>query len=258
MGVLHDFERRLEGAVDGVFARIFSSGLQPVELAKGLQRYARDTQHVSHDGVVVPNVYRFRIAPKDHDRLSRLGVDLRGELSGVVTGTAREKGWILRGPAAVVIEVGSVAVGRYELSGRIEPVTGDTSGPILTEPAEPASPVQPAADADDGMAHTQVLGALGGAVSTPTVRVLAGGLTADVQLAGRTVAGRAPGCGILLSDTTVSREHAAFIRRDDAWWVMDLGSMNGTKVNGRVAAEHPLRHGDAVLLGDASLEFVER
>ena len=43
MGVLQDFERRLEGAVEGFFARAFRSGLQPVELAKALQRYAAAT-----------------------------------------------------------------------------------------------------------------------------------------------------------------------------------------------------------------------
>ncbi len=255
MGVLQDFERRLEGAVEGAFARVFRSGLQPVELAKGLQRYARDTQHVSHDGVVVPNVYKFQINAKDADRLSRLGIDLRTELASVVVGTATERGWILRGPAAVVVEVGEIAVGRYELTGRVEPV----ASPTPATPAAAAAPATPAAPSGDvpamDPARTQMLSATGHTV--PTVRILAGGELIDIPLAGRVVAGRAPGCAILLTDTTVSREHAAFVRRQDRWRVMDLGAMNGTKVNGVKAAEHPLRHGDTVELGDAQLEFVE-
>src|SRR5918997_666167 len=68
LGVLQDFERRLEGAVEGFFARAFRSGLQPVELAKAVQRYAGNYQNVGVDGVFVPNVYRFELNPADHER----------------------------------------------------------------------------------------------------------------------------------------------------------------------------------------------
>ena len=256
MGVLQDFERRLEGAVEGFFARVFKSGLQPVEMAKGLQNYARDTQTVSADGVVVPNVYRFWIHPKDHERLTRLGVDLANELASVVVGTAEERGWILRGPVVVRVERSDdPPVGKYKLSGRIEAV----------EPPQPRrgtdrpTPAQEAARTRD---RTQVIG--GSEASTPqrrgtaTLRVLSGGPEAEVELEGRTVAGRAPTCTVVLSDSTVSREHAAFVRRDSGWWVVDLNSTNGTAVNGQSAAEHPLHDGDRVTLGDAVLEYVER
>jgi hypothetical protein len=98
MGVLQDFERRLEGAVEGFFARAFRAGLQPIELAKALQRYAADTQHVTSDGVVVPNVYRFTLSPKDVERLSTFGDALRTELAEVVNRTAEERRWRRRGP----------------------------------------------------------------------------------------------------------------------------------------------------------------
>ncbi|MFP4635253.1 MAG: FHA domain-containing protein [Nitriliruptoraceae bacterium] len=54
----------------------------------------------------------------------------------------------------------------------------------------------------------------------------------------------------------MSREHAAFVRRGEAWWVVDLGSTNGTRVNGRQAAEHPIGPGDRIELGDAVVELV--
>lgn len=252
MGVLQDFERRLEGAVEGFFARMFKSGLQPIEMAKGLQNYARDTQTVSADGVVVPNVYRFWIHPKDHERLTRLGIDLANELASVVVGTADERGWILRGPVVVRVEKSDdPPVGKYKLSGRVEPVQAPEPRPARRRP----TPAQQAAGAD----HTQVLGS-GGAPRTRTgaaLRVLDSPQQAETVLERRTVAGRAPTCDLVLDDSTVSREHAAFVRRDAGWWVVDLNSTNGTKVNGRTAAEHPLKHGDRVTLGDAALEFVE-
>lgn len=255
MGVLQDFERRLEGAVEGFFARIFKSGLQPIEMAKGLQNYARDTQTVSTDGVVVPNVYRFWIHPKDHERLTRLGVDLARELASVVVGTADERGWILRGPVVVRVERSDdPPVGKYKLSGRIEAV--DAPAPSI--PRDRPSPAQQAARSTH---QTQVVGAADAPTPrrrTPAVRVVSGGPDAEVQLEGRTVAGRAPTCAVTLSDSTVSREHAAFVRRDTGWWVVDLNSTNGTSVNGQAAAEHPVHDGDRITLGDAVVEFVER
>ena len=255
MGVLQDFERRLEGAVEGFFARIFKSGLQPIEMAKGLQSYARDTQTVSNDGVVVPNVYRFWIHPKDHERLTRLGVDLANELASVVVGTADERGWILRGPVVVRVEKSDdPPVGKYKLSGRIEAVDAPESRRVPDRP----TPAQQAARSPD---HTQVIGADDEPPprrrGTPALRVVSGGEEAEVELEGRTLAGRAPTCEVVLSDSTVSREHAAFVRRDSGWWVVDLNSTNGTRVNGQAAAEHPLGDGDRVTLGDAVLEFVE-
>lgn len=252
MGVLQDFERRLEGAVEGFFARLFTSGLQPIEMAKGLQAYARDTQTVSSDGVVVPNVYRFWIHPKDHERLTKLGVDLAGELASVVVGTADERGWILRGPVIVRVERSDdPPIGKYKLSGRIESVEGPEAAP-----APAPSPAQQAAR-PQSVDRTQVIGA----ARVPVVarlRVVDGGQQTEVELEGRVTAGRAPTCTLALDDSTVSREHAAFVRRDEGWWVVDLNSTNGTRVNGRAAAEHPLQDGDRVTLGDAALEFVER
>jgi hypothetical protein len=93
MGVLQDFERRLEGAVEGFFARALRSGLQPIELAKAVQRYAEDHQHVTADGVVVPNVYRVQVSEKDHERLSTFGESLPRELGEVVVNTAADRGW---------------------------------------------------------------------------------------------------------------------------------------------------------------------
>ncbi len=240
MGVLQDFERRLEGAVEGFFARAFRSGVQPIELAKALQRYAEDTQHVTEDGVLVPNVYRFALNPKDVERLETFGEQLPKELADVVVRTAEERGWRLRGPVVVRLhEDAAVSFGMYNLAGRVESVSAPAASP--TTGANTASNVV----AEHGHA-VRILAAAGGA-EAETVRLTGG----------RVVAGRLPDCPITLDDPTVSREHAAFVLRGRQWWVVDLGSTNGTKVNGTTAAEHPLEPGDRVELGEAAVEFVE-
>ena len=284
MGVLQEFERRLEGAVEGFFARAFRSGVQPIELAKAVQRYAQDNQHVTADGVVVPNVYRVTVSPKDHDRLEGFGASLPRELAEVIVRTASERGWLLRGPAKVRIAVDDgVKLGRFRLSGRVEAVEPSTppppaqqrpdrpgsrasaprSTPPPSAPATPQAPQRatgtpsPPAASGTGIDHTQVVTSAPGSGLHLVVRRSQQGDGATVPVQGsRLTAGRLERCDLTISDSTVSREHAAFVRRGDRWWVVDLGSTNGTKVNGRRAAEHPLEPGDEVELGDALVQFV--
>lgn len=236
MGALNRFERRLEEAVEGFFARTFRSGLQPIELAKALQRYAEDNQHVTEGGVVVPNVYLFRLSDRDLERLETFGDRLRRELGEVTVRTAAERGWRLRGPALVRLEPASdVAYGTYQLSGRVEAVDPDeTSAVSATRPGR------------DGRARL-------------ALRVVRGGAAgAEVPLAGsRLVAGRQSDCAIPLDDPTVSRQHAAFVNRAGDWWVIDLESTNGTRVNGTDVSEQSLVPGDRVELGEAVVELVD-
>ncbi len=246
MGVLQDFERRLEGAVEGFFARAFRSGLQPIELAKAIQRYADDNRHVAEDGIVVPNAYRLTISAKDAERLATYGDQLSSELAEVVERTAVERDWRLRGPSQVEVLTGQVRPGQYEVSGRVQagPRADQASAP------PPPAPTPRSPRGTDGAATTVLPATRSG---TPT---LIGPEGERLELrAGRHTIGRLPDCDLHLDDSTVSREHAAVVRRGDRWWVLDLGSTNGTRVNGRTAGEHALADGDVIELGDVEVSF---
>jgi hypothetical protein len=262
MGVLQEFERRLEGAVEGFFARIFRSGVQPIELARAVRRYGEDRQHVTAEGVVVPNVYRVTVGPKDHERLAGYGASLPRELAEVVVQTASDRRWILKGPARVRIEVDDeVALGRFRLAGRVEAVEDADRPPGARRAPQPAerhasAPAPRPPDNRPGIDRTQVISAV--PASRLQLVVRSGGTAgAAIPVQGtRLTAGRSSDCDLTIDDTTVSREHAAFVRRGAAWWVVDLGSTNGTRVNGSRAAEHPLQPGDRVEFGDAVVELV--
>ena len=242
MKILSEFERRLEGAVEGFFARAFRSGLQPIELAKALPRYGEEHGQLSASGTVVPNVYRFRVSPEDHERLAAYGDRLPRELADVVVRTAEERGWELPGPAVVhVVADPEIKYGMFALNGRGEPGAAD-------EAAAPAA--------------GDTTGVLAAAATPETV---SGGLTlvgpdgTELVLSGdRCTVGRLRTCDLQISDSTVSREHAAFVKRADGWWVLDLGSTNGTTVNGTRVAEHAVRPGDEVTVGDVTLTLRER
>lgn len=298
MGVLKGFERRLEGAVEGMFARMFKSGLQPIELAQAVQRYAVDHRHVTSDGVVVCNDYRISINSSDADRLSGYGASLPRELATVVRETARDKGWSVPGDVRIRTVVDpDVLVGRLKVVGRVSTVVGDAApsrptsrassapAPGVGAPVEPrrdaAAPGQPprssgeppgqspspaappAADGPDptpGATQAMPPPGVGGArrhvTQTPApdlrLEVVDTGQQLDL-VAGRYVIGRLATCDLPIDSTTVSREHAALVKRNDTWWVFDLGSTNGTKVNGIRASEQPIRPGDRLDVGTIEL-----
>ncbi|MBY5163987.1 FhaA domain-containing protein [Salsipaludibacter albus] len=258
MGVLKGFERRLEGAVEGMFARIFKSGLQPIELAQAIQRYATDHRHVTSVGVVVCNDYRISIHPDDVERLSGYGSSLARELANVVTETAADHGWRVPGDIRITtVSDADIDVGRFELVGRVHtPDTDPTAQPVATPRARQAAAPGPGATTnrpDATAAMPAPTAGDPGAPSAPPVadvrlEVVATGQVLDL-VTGRYTIGRLATCDLPVDSTTVSREHAALLKRNDTWWVVDLGSTNGTRVNGVRASEHPVRPGDTLKVG---------
>jgi len=273
MTILKDFERELGGDPEPLLRRLVRQGLRPTELAEALQEYLHGEQTVTDDGVMVPNVFRISLGTTDHARLARYGVALPRALGTVVVDTAADRGWLLLGPVKVRVERDElVRPGTYRLTGRIEEVDGWV--PAVTEAAHDPAAATSAASASSS--SSGVVAPTAGVTSSPAehdlpIVVEERGTTdpalevrtgvdagARLVLDGRRVtAGRGSGCDLIVRDTTVSREHAAFVRRSDRWWVIDLGSTNGTRVNGLRAAEHPIGPGDRIELGDVVVELVE-
>lgn len=246
MGILRDFEKRLEGAVEGFFARTFRSGLQPIELAKALQRYAANYQQVGVDGVFVPNVYRFELNEDDHERFAGFENSLKAELAAVVKRTAADRGWRLQGPVQIELRtMPEVTVGTYQLRGKVETPADD--------PAPKASAQrQPATAAPGEGVKTSILRApaLGGAAL-----VVGGDGGRRISLGDTATLGRLPECDVTLDDPSVSRRHARITHTGGSWAVEDLNSTNGLKVNGRRVSQADLADGDRLELGTVKLLF---
>lgn len=236
MSVLRDFERRLEGAVEGFFARAFRSGLQPVELAKAVQRYAGNYQNVGVDGVFVPNVYRFELNPTDHERFREFGESLANELSDVLVRTAAERGWQLRGPARIELAVDEhVPLGTYELRGKVEASAGGDMRPRGAAPSRGGQVM-----AGGGRAILELVDQAGQQIPLPN----------------QAVVGRMPGCDVQLDDPSVSRRHARISKATRGWLIEDLGSTNGIMVNGASVDREYLSGGEDIELGNVRLRFV--
>jgi pSer/pThr/pTyr-binding forkhead associated (FHA) protein len=75
---------------------------------------------------------------------------------------------------------------------------------------------------------------------------------------GKVVLGRSKDSDIQVEDANVSRRHAELRREGPAWWLVDLGSTNGTELNGRRVQRSKLNDGDTITLGATDLVFDKR
>ena len=212
---LQQFERRLERLVEGVFARAFRSGLQPVELARRLVREMDRHRTVGVRGVAVPNRYRIALSPADAASFSGYAGALAADLAEGAREHAREEGYAFVGPVEVVLEEDAgLGPGTFLVAGEFAEAPGGAAGAL----------------------------------------VVPGGGRVAVGEAPVTI-GRLPECRVALDDPGASRRHAEVRRRDGAVWVVDLGSTNGTRVNGAAVREAPLSDGDEITVGTTTLRF---
>lgn len=224
MPILRDFERRLGGLVEGFFATTFRSGLQPVELAKRMMREMDAGKTVGVREVWAPNRYVFTLSASDGERFEQAEHALVGELKQVVREAAAERGWGLVGPPEVEFEIDE-ALGK----GRFECVASFVEG-------------------EEELAPQPAVGQRGWLVELPGGRSHA--LTGS-QL----TLGRLAECDVVVDDPGASRQHARVNRTDSGFVLTDLGSTNGTLVNGESIREHLLEDGDRITIGETMLEF---
>jgi hypothetical protein len=231
VGVLQRFERKLEGLVEGGFARVFRSHVQPVEIAAALQREAADKRAVvGKDSVLVPNEYVVELGPADLERIGQYDAALRKELAAMVEEHATEQGWSFVGRVGVQFELDEAAnPGIFHVRSR-------------------------AVASHDGLSARPV--AADRAATRPRLVLSTGDGERVVPLDARvTTIGRGAEADVRLSDTGVSRLHAEVRVEPGSIVVADLGSTNGTRVNGRAVQSAPLSDGDVVEMGGSRLVF---
>ncbi|MDI2132847.1 FhaA domain-containing protein [Yinghuangia seranimata] len=105
MGVLKKFEQRLEGLVNGAFAKAFKSDVQPVEIASALKRECDSNATIwNRDRTMVPNDFVVELGSHDYERLSPYAQQLGAELSTMVRDYAQQQRYSFIGPVEVHFE----------------------------------------------------------------------------------------------------------------------------------------------------------
>ena len=133
MSVLDRFEKSVEGAVNGVFAKFGSKDLQPVDLSSALEREIdKEAMPVTRDRTVAPNEYRFKLSTPDFNNIVEWGAEaLANELADNLTQYAKDQHYAFVGPVVVIFEEDlELSKGDYRLSS--ESVQGNTV-PVTTD-----------------------------------------------------------------------------------------------------------------------------
>jgi hypothetical protein len=245
VGVLQRFEHRLEGMVEGAFARAFKSELQPVEVASAIQREMDDRAAIVAQGrTLVPNDFVVEVSEDDYARLDMYADSLGIELATLAREYAKEQGYSFVGPVRMRFEgVRDLTTGTFRiLSGVIRGTTVEDG-----EIRRPATDLPQPAGGFRGNPRLLVSGPDGGSdganqrtyeITTPLV-----------------ILGRGTDCDLRLVDPGVSRHHAEIRVEDGEVVLVDLGSTNGTFVNGQPVRRVPLSDGTRVTLGRTTLVF---
>jgi hypothetical protein len=245
VGVLQRFERRLEGMVEGAFARAFKSELQPVEVASAVQREMDDRAAIVAQGrTLVPNDFVVEVAETDFDRLEVYADNLGTELATLARDYAKEQGYSFVGPVRMRFEgVPELTTGMFRIR----------SGVIRGHTVEAGEVRQPVSDLPRPQGG-QFYGQPRLVVSSSSSGSLEAGSTYELQTP-VTLLGRGTDCDLRMVDPGVSRHHAELRVEDDQVVLVDLGSTNGTFVNGQPARRVVLTDGTNVTLGRTTMVF---
>ncbi|MFB2598882.1 FhaA domain-containing protein [Herbiconiux sp. P17] len=215
MGILDNFEKGLERAVNGAFAKTFRSGLQPVEISSALKREL-DTKAavVSRDRILVPNSFRVLLAPTDYQRMTGIGPTLVDDLNQIVQQHAAQQGFQFAG--GVTIDL--------------------VNDPKLTT----------------GVIQIDSANVQGNVTWTPVLDIA--GRRHPITKS-RTIIGRGSDADITVDDTGTSRKHVEILWDGSHAQARDLGSTNGSQLNGQAFQRANLEPDSVIQIGRTNIVF---
>lgn len=275
MGVLKKFEQRLEGLVNGTFAKVFKSEVQPVEIAGALQRECDNNATIwNRDRTVVPNDFIVELSTPDFERLSPYSGQLGDELAGMVRDYAKQQRYTFMGPIKVHLEkADDLDTGLYRVRSRTLASSTNQQAPSGAAPASPAAGRPggygyPPAAAPAGAPPMPATPPPGGGRPAPlgqrpTVAPAGGGRTRYwIEINGTRhqisrptlVLGRSTEADVRIDDPGVSRRHCE-IRTGTPSTIQDLGSTNGIVVDGQHTTRATLRDGSRIVVGSSTIIY---
>jgi predicted component of type VI protein secretion system len=251
MPVLRSIESKIEGLFEGVFGRAFRTHVQPIELARKLVKEMDDHRNVSVSRVYVPNEYTIYLSSQDRKQFSGYEGSLVGELQEYLAEHARRERYATLTEPHVLVETDDdLAVGEFGIATRL---VADESAPAAAVPVElpveePSqtmiykAPVAPAVDSPQPEPEPELV--------TLTIAGRNHAITES-----KVVLGRSREADLRVADLNISRRHAELRREGATYWIFDLGSTNGTEVNGKRIDRQQLRDGDRITMGSTEIVF---
>jgi hypothetical protein len=251
--VLRAIEQKIEALFEGVFGRAFRANVQPVELARKLAKEMDDHRTISVSRVYVPNEYTVYLSPQDRTQFESYEQSLHAELEEYLAEHARREQYALLSTPRIAFETDAdLDVGEFGIATRMaqpekraprddEPEPQLEPGATMVYKPKAPAPTEAVAPAELGMAPE-------------VVRLTFNGTSRELAQP-KIVIGRSRDCDIQLVDANVSRRHAELRQEGASYWIVDLGSTNGTEVNGKRVKRAKLQDGDKIVLGSTEIMF---
>ena len=279
---LQSFEQGVERMVGGVFQRAFKSSVRPIHIGRKLIRAIDAERTVDAAGkAVAPNVFVVHLNEKDRAAFGDLEKPLVVELVGAAEEYAKSESYSFLGEVQVsLLTDAALKSGRFEVEASVS-AGASASAPVAAAVVVEPSPEPPAASIIPVVVPPVVvppaitpptitpptiatpsippLPSLGGAPMLKATLTMADGSRIALR-PGVISVGRSAESTIPLNDTNVSRRHAELRLRgegaDAVWVLVDLGSTNGTLINGvKVNGEQVLRKNDAIVFGATKARY---
>lgn len=236
MGLLDKVERGIEKAVRGVFSTGSRAQVEPVEIASRLRREVDNKALTIAAGrTLAPNVFDVQLSDDDFRRAQDWGTPLAEELCDVVINHVRSQGYTLQGSVRISFRRSEdLRAGDFEIASSTEkskagPGVASARPNLPAAPSRPPVRLQPVLDID-GQRYS---------LNAPSV-----------------VLGRSSEADILVDDTGVSRRHLEIRTASGVTSAVDLGSTNGSYVNGhKVAGSIELTDGSTITMGRTKIIF---
>jgi hypothetical protein len=243
-------ERFFERLFERPTARLFKARLQPVQLQRRIERAMETNRLSGADRTLVPNRIRVHLNPADLEGFGEFSVSLAAELADGALAFARGHRYsLVDRPRVDLVADPAVTLGEVRVVARF--ADPDPSA----RPAGGAQATGPDSDGPGQSTRTMVFTVP--VVEGPLARlreIRPDGTQREVEIDGALLTiGRAGDNGLVIHDSRISRHHARLQARRGTLVLTDLGSTNGSRVNGARVDEVVLGEGDRIELGDTVL-----
>jgi hypothetical protein len=251
----------MESLVEGVFGRAFRRQIHPVEIAKGLTKQMDEGRMVSISRTYAPNDFTIHLSKEDTESIQAYQESLKDELIQYASTHAENKNYHLMTPPKIRFETeDSLRFGEFGITAKLTGGEGprekgapqDTSGQtriFRTEETGGGQQGTAAISANEARRH---------GLAREIVEVVMEDGTYPLEGRGPWTVGRSQECDIVVSDPNVSRKHARLSRADNGFVVEDLGSTNGTLLDGAPIDRERIESGDELTFGQTTARFVRR
>lgn len=225
MGIIDRFENAVEKGVNSVFSKVFRSSLKPVDISSAIRRAMDDAAEGDQDtSALAPNRFQIIVSDSDFEALESQGLEaLSQQLEADAAQHAANQQYMMIGPVSVTFEPSA-----EESTGMLEVVASRARGRVAPGIGAAPSPQHPIID-------------VGGEKWLLTEPV--------------TVIGRSSKADITVDDSGVSRQHVKFEITPDGVILTDLGSTNGTFVEGHRIDAATLLDGNQITIGRTRILF---